>query len=74
MRAVRTLFFVAVCAMGLARVGFGADIEQRGLRTIPREVGGRKVDAWWQPGEKDRGEPNDVRNLVLVKHPVAAKD
>ena len=74
MRAVRTLFFVAACAMGLARVGFGADIEQRGLRTIPREVGGRKVDAWWQPGEKDRGEPNDVRNLVLVKHPVAAKD
>ena len=74
MRTARSLFFAVACATGLATGGLGADVGQRGLRAIPVEVGGRKVDAWWQPGENDRGEPNDVRNLVLVKHPVAAQD
>ena len=74
MRTARSLFFAVACATGLVMVGFGANVGLRGLRAIPVEVGGRKVDAWWQPGENDRGEPNNVRNLVLVKHPVAAQD
>ena len=44
------------------------------LVDVPSEIGGRKIDVWWQPGDKSRGEQPDVRNLVLVKHPVPPKD
>ena len=61
---------VALCA--LAWVVSGAAGEW--MRRIPESVNGRKVESFWQGGSKARGERSDVRNLVLVQHPVPGKE
>ena len=61
---------VALCA--LAWVVSGAAGEW--MRRIPESVNGRKVESFWQGGSKTRGERSDVRNLVLVQHPVPGKE
>ena len=62
----RALWFVP-CAVCAALPAFGII---RGTEEIPQTVNGRKVDIYWQAGDKSRGEPQDERNLVLVEHPV----
>lgn len=44
------------------------------LQEFPTEIDGRRIETFWQYGETKRGEAWDVRNAVIVEHPVAACD
>jgi len=39
----------------------------RSIEEIPREVNGRRIDAFWQAGDVKRGETPEPTELVIVR-------